>query len=86
MKTNTITTVKLESDEGSILIHKTNRLIYGKIFFCPVSDMNNYEEMTEAEAKPLIEAAEEEERLRIELEEQESQATEEVQADGSNNN
>lgn len=80
MKTNTITTVKLEADEGSFLIHKTNRLIYGKVFYCPVSEMNNYEEMTEDEARPLIEEAEAAEQARIEeeIKEQESQDPEEA--------
>lgn len=60
MITNTITTIKLEAEEGKIILHKENRLVHGKIIFCPLSDFNQYEELQESEAIELIRLAEEE--------------------------
>lgn len=68
MKTNTITTIKLEAEEGYLIMNKNDRLVYGKVFFCPLNRMNDFEELPESEAMELIHIAEEE-RARQEAEE-----------------
>lgn len=82
MKTNTITTIKLEAEEGYLILNKNDRLVYGKVFFCPLNRMNDFEELPEAEAMELIHIAEEE-RARQEAEEL-AQLEEEASEDGDN--
>ena len=82
MKTNTITTIKLEAEEGCLIINKSDRLVYGKVFFCPLSRMSDFEELPETEAMILIQEAEEE-RARQEAEEL-AQLEEEASEDGDN--
>lgn len=79
MKTNTITTIKLEAEEGYLILNKSDRLIHGKVFFCPLSRISDFEELPEPEALELIKIAEEE-KARQEAEELARQEQEEKEA------
>lgn len=73
MITNTITTIKLEAEEGKLISNNKNRLIYGKVIFTPLSSLSEYEELEEAEVLKLAEEAKQEEQAEQEEKNQEEQ-------------
>ena len=81
MKTNTVTTVILAADEGCLLINKIDNTIYGRVIYCPVADVGNYEELSETEAMKKINTAVEE-KERQEAEEQARLEKEEASENG----